>query len=544
MRMKVWTDKDKAVVSCTFLEKEIVKAIGDYKFDKKSKTWLFPLKKLVEIVENLNIVYDDDTKAIYNELRKAREGLHKKINLANKIKDKKTEPVGLASLYYHQRQAVSLGFMFNSYAYFMETGTGKTLVAITLMQYVVEKFREERGESGRCLVVAPLSILKSVWGKEITKWCSDLTFTNLWRNIDALKLKESDVYIINYEQFKKLIKQYNLADYIDCIIIDESSKLKNPKSAITKAFLTCRDIMYRYCLTGTPAPNNLLEYWGQLSFVNDEILGSSFYKYRATYFYSSGYGGYQFFPMKNAKDAIMAQVSKQAFSIRKQDCLDLPDRVYEVRLIDMDDIQQTAYDEMKRENVLEFKGHTVLSANELAKMMKLRQVTSGFIINNASVPLLISESKINALKDLLDEIPEDEQIIIWCQFHFEIERLHNEFKNDSLTLFGAMAQTDKEQSIQDFLDKKKRILIGHPKTGGMGLNFQHNSSYMVWYSLSYSQEEYSQACDRIYRSGQKNKCTYYILAARNSIDEIIYKALDKKASLMNYCLEALKKGDL
>jgi len=171
--------------------------------------------------------------------------------------------------------------------------------------------------------------------------------------------------------------------------------------------------------------------------------------------------------------------------------------------------------------------------------MKLRQVTGGFTITTQGMPVLISDTKIKALKDLLEEIPEDKQVLIWIQFHWELERLREEFKDDCCVLYGEMSQKEKNQSIVDFQEGKKRLLIAHPLTGGMGLTFT-NCSYIVWYSLSYSQEQYSQANDRIYRIGQKNKCTYFLLMAKDSIDEVIHKVLDKKADLMEACLEMLK----
>jgi len=244
-------------------------------------------------------------------------------------------------------------------------------------------------------------------------------------------------------------------------------------------------------------------------------------------------------PLKNAKEAIIDRVSHQAFSIRKDDCLDLPDRVYETRSIYMDEAQQAAYDQMKRDNILEFKGHTTLGANELSKLMKLRQITAGFTITTSGLPVLISDTKINALKELLEEIPEDKQVIIWCQFHWEIERLKKEFKGDNFTLYGRMPQKEKEDAILGFQEGKKRLLIAHPLSGGMGLTFT-NCSYIIWFSLSYSQEQYSQANDRIYRIGQKNKCTYFLLLAKKTIDEVIYKILNKKADLMHACMEMLK----
>lgn len=265
----------------------------------------------------------------------------------------------------------------------------------------------------------------------------------------------------------------------------------------------------------------------------------NFYRFRNTFFYATGYGGYAYRPMRGAKEAIIDRVSKQAFSVQKIDCLDLPDRVYETRYVYMDEVQQKAYEMMKKENILEFKDNITLAANELAKLMKLRQVTSGATITTEGIPVWISDSKITALKELLEEIPEDKQVIIWVNFHFEVYRLKEEFKDTACTLFGEMPQKEKIKNIEDFQNGKYRLLIAHPLSGGMGLNFQ-NCSYVIWFSLNYSQEQYSQANDRVYRIGQKNKVTYFLLLAKDTIDEIIYKVLDKKADLMNECLNMLK----
>lgn len=534
--MQVWITEQNAIVQCGFHEKEFVKAIGDYRFDKQSKCWLFPLRKIIDIIDNLNIKYSDETKEVYNRIRNERAKHHVRINEANKIKSSEFKKDDKNPLYKHQQQAVKLGEMFGSYALFCETGTGKTAIAIKLIEHFLIP-------PMKAMVVAPLSTLEAVWVNEINKW-SKLKQIILWNNIDGIYSKYHNVCLINYEQFKKLHNNgVNIPELISILIIEESSKMKNPKSDTTKSILHYRDkIPHRFCLSGTPAPNNLLEYWGQMAFINDELLSDNFYKFRNNFFRSGGYGGYSYFPIRGAKEAIMALVSNQAFSIRKTDCLDLPERIFEERTVYMDDIQQKAYDDMKILNLLEFENEVILTPNQLSKIMKLRQITSGFCMNKDGIPILISKSKLDVLKELLEEIPEDKQVIIWCQFHYEIERIKDEYKNECVTLYGQLSQREKNDNISTFLAGKKRLLIGHPKTGGLGLNFQKNCSYMVWYSLSYSQEEYSQACDRVYRSGQQNICTYFLLLAHKSIDEIIYKALQGKADLMNDCLNMLKKG--
>lgn len=531
--MLVYTDNNHAIIKCRYEEKELVKAIGDYKFNKATSTWSFPLRKLVDIIDTLRIDYSPETKIIYGKLRQCRQEYHEKVNLADKIKSNtcqvdNLDGIDLSCCYQHQKKAISLAAMFNAYALFMETGTGKSICAIKLIEYW----------KAPAMIIAPLSTLESVWMQEFGKWAPQLRKVILWNNFKSWQ-QPYDVYVVNYEGFKKLSKTVDIAQKIKCLVVDESSKLKSHDSQITKEILKYRSMPYRLCLTGTPAPNNLLEYFGQMCFINSELLGENYYRYRNTFFYSCGYGGYMYKPMKGAQESIIDKVSRQAFSIRKEDCLDLPDRVYETRHVYMDNVQKAAYEMMKKENILEFSGSVTLAANELAKIMKLRQVTSGFTINTDGIPVFISDTKINALKDLLEEIPEDKQVIIWLNFHFEIERLKAEFKNTACTLYGDMPQHAKDESIKDFQAGKYRILLAHPLSGGMGLTFT-NCHYVIWYSLNYSQEQYSQANDRVYRIGQKHKVTYFLLLAKDTIDEIIYRVLDRKADLMNECLNMLK----
>ncbi len=532
--MQVWTENDKAVVRCSFQEKENVKAIGDFKFNKSTATWIFPLRKLTDIIDTLNIQYNAETKAVYDNLVIEKQKYHAKVNAANELKKLTiTNPdtkVDLSNLYEHQKKAFALASLFDSYALFMSPGTGKSLVAIKLIQHWQVP----------AMVVAPLSTLESVWVREIEKW-STLKCVVLWDNLKAYN-KDYDVYIINYAQFKILQNKAltPIEKRVQCLVIEESSVMKNYSSGITKSILEYRNkIKHKLCLSGTPAPNNLLEYHSQMAFVNDALLGDNFFKFRSTYFFSTGFGGYLYKPMTGAKDAIIQNVSKQAFSIDKDECLDLPDKVYETRYVYMDKTQEAAYKQMKEENIMQFKEHTTLGANELAKLMKLRQITSGFTITTEGATVSISPTKINALKELLDEIPEDKQVIVWCNFHFEINRLKEEFKDQCCTLYGDMTQKEKNESITGFQQGKYRILLAHPLSGGLGLNLQ-NCSYICWYSLSYSSEQHLQANDRIYRQGQVNKCTYFYLIAKDTIDEIIYKVLDKKIDLIESCLSMLK----
>ena len=537
--MKVFLEKDKLLVSCQYQDKDLVKAIGDYKWLKTRNLWQFPKRKLIDIVEKLNISYNGEITELYNNLLKEREARQNKLHWANLMKEGKAidKSLNFDSLFSHQETALSVANLFNAYALFMETGTGKTLVAIRLLQL----------KSVPTIVVAPLSTLSSVWEQEIAKW-SNLKCINLWQNLDAIN-KEADCYLLNYEHFKKLHKNGGIPEKIKFLIIDESAKLKSPKSQITKAILSYKDsIPYRLVLSGMPAPNSLLEYFGQMAFINSDLIGENFYRFRNTYFMPVGYGGFKYVLYSGAKDRIMSKISEQAFFCKKSECLDLPDRIFESRSVEMDNLQIAKYKEMVDENIMEFEGHTVLSPNELTKLMKLREVTAGFAISTEGIAFDISNSKLKVLKETLEEIGTDKQVIIWLQFRHEFKMIQDylktqiEFRNIKIaTLYGDMPQKEKLKAIQDFQSNKVQILLAHPLSGGMGLTFV-NCSYCIWYSISYSSEQFNQANDRIYRIGQLKKCTYILLLAKNTIDEVIYRALQKKIRMSDACLAMLKGG--
>lgn len=543
--MQAYLKGDSVCIAAAYQDKDIIKAIGDYKWNKALKVWEFPLWKLPKLVDYLNLQYDNDVKlALINEMDK-NEKRHNLITVANHLKanpdfagQKLPEKLDIEKLFAHQKQALAVTSLFNAYALFMETGTGKTLVAIRMIQL----------RKVPTLIVCPLSVIESVWMNEFEKWAPELQRVNLWEHRqfypNYMPLENGkdpyDVYIINFESFKKLTEPEK---YFKFLIIDESSKMKAPKTQITKRLIALRDkIPYRLIMSGLPAPNNLLEYWAQICLINDKLLGDNYYRYRNIYFKSTGYGGFQYFPKRGSKELIMEKVSEQAFFVKKKDCLDLPERIFETRQIELDTIQKQVYETMVKQNIVEYQNNTTLASNELAKIMKLRQITSGFTITVENFPVKVSDNKLKILKDFLtDELPGDQQAIIWCQFHWEVDAIFDMLlpSYSIVRLYGQLNQEQKDRNIKGFQDGKARFMIAHPKSGGMGLTFT-NCSYMIWFSLSYSQEEHSQANDRIYRIGQKNNCTYIYMLAKDTIDEIIFKALRKKQNLAEKCLEMLK----
>lgn len=507
------------LVKAPYEKHDLIKTIGSYRWDKKRKVWIFPANKIIALFENLNLTFTPAIKKLYDDYRNKEKERKKKISYIKSLYGKKWPSTGLRR---HQNIGLEAAKQFPAYCLFMECGTGKTLVAIKLIEF----------RKARTLVVGPLSILESVWVEEVNKFAPHLKVINLWNKLKRIE-EPADIYLINYEQFKK-IKDFS---FVDFMIIDESSKLKAPSTQITKAVLKT-NIKYRLILSGTPAPNSTLEFWGQLAFINPDLLGDNFYRFRSIYFTSVGYGGFQWVISKANREKIMNKIKEQAIFFAKKDCLDLPEQVFEKKSVVMSDSQTRVYKQMFNDNIAFFKNKVTLGPIELTKMMKLREITSGFFFDEDNKAVAVSDKKLNVLDETLEEIG-SAQVTIFCNFQWEIKAIKERLGEKAVVIDGHVSQREKESSIKLFQMGYAQYLIANVTSAAHGLNLQ-NCHYCVYYSLSYSNEMHRQSQDRFHRSGQKNKVTYFYLLCKDTIDETLYKVLVKKANLLESCLEMLK----
>jgi SNF2 family DNA or RNA helicase len=446
----------------------------------------------------------------------------------------------------HQQEAADFILSHDgSGAIFHEIGLGKTRTALEIF-----RASKVKDPTLKLFVCCPLSLIEAAWGEDIRKFTT-FKYRNL-HDQDILDAGE-DIFIINYEsmisnstfpQVLKLIQRWNFM-----IVLDESSKLKNHKAKITKTLLAIRHLFkYRIVMSGTPAPNSELEYWAQMNFVKSGIFNEKFYPFRNYYFHleRTKSGGPEYFQGQiitkdmarqmfsqgwhyaitgKKREELMQRILPHCHHAKKIDCLDLPEQLDEKRLVTLPAKLQHYYDEMKREYIIEIKGNFVTAQVALAKIMKLRQITSGFAIDEDSQALdLGSNPKLKELEDILEEAG-NQQVIIWCQFHHEINVIKEMLGDKAVTLYGETKE--KIEPIDLFKHGKAQYLIAHPRSAGHGLTFV-NCSLEVFFSLDYSWEAYEQARGRIHRAGQVNKCTYMHLIARNSIDEEILDVLQHK----------------
>lgn len=421
-------------------------------------------------------------------------------------------------LYKHQREAVNKALNENGYGLFLDTGCGKTLCGIEIAKHL-----------GKTLVLCPLSIIETAWIDDCNKFYPELKIINCWSNskqkrIEALNI-DANIYVMNYESFKILKNEIHKKNF-QCMIVDESSVMKNMKSQITTDILSCIDfIPRRYVLSGCPTPNHNLEIFPQIKFCNPDMFGNNYLGFQASYFHQNLENPHIWYQTQNDKDKFFRKLSEGSVFVSKEDCVDLPDKIFSIKEFNLEKEQKKYYNDILndiREHINEWSKFEFT-----AKLMKLREVVSGFVIQKDGSVSDFKTNKDSILEDTLCEIG-DKQVIIWCQFIHEIEKLAEKFGGVALT----SKTKNRDDVIRSFKNGDIKLLFTHPKLLGKGATFT-NCTYNIYYSLSFSYEEFKQSQDRIHRIGQTNKCTYIILQGKNTIDQKIYNCLQRKGNAVD-----------
>ena len=450
----------------------------------------------------------------------------------------------MVPLYPHQQAAIDRTLSRGgSLALFHEPGLGKTRTCLE----IYTRLRIDT-PSLNLLVVCPLSLIEAAWGSDVEKfttwqWC-------------ALKRydRNASIFIINYETIirpagQQLLHETGLLTTPLMLVIDESSRLRDPRSLTTKTLLILSSrCQYRLVCSGTPAPNGLQELWAQINVVEPEAVHRSFYAWRREHFHLSRSGrvmeepppsrqamqalfqsGWSWQITPKNRNRLLAQIAPTCHWVRKVDAVQLPERMSTIRHVTLSPEEWRAYETMRKELVIEFQQEVVTAEIALTKLMKLRQLSSGFLYGQTTHRL--GTSRLTVLLETLEELGA-QPVIIWCQFHEEIEQIATALGAQAVTLYAGTKE--RAESLRRF-GHDARYLIAHPRSAGHGLTLTQAST-CVWYSLDWSLEAYSQANDRIHRIGQTRSCMYVHLIGRSPagaalIDEHIWTLLQQKRTL-------------
>lgn len=262
-----------------------------------------------------------------------------------------------------------------------------------------------------------------------------------------------------------------------------------------------------------------------MKFVDAEVFGNNYYGFLAKYFSQDMADPHHWFQTDENKNSYFNRLNTKSVFLKKDDCVDLPEKVFEVKRFDLGKEQKKYYEDMVqniKDNI-----NSWSKFEFTAKLMKLREITSGFVINKDESITDFETNKDKILEQSLDEIGE-KPVIIWCQFTHEINRLVEKYNGVALT----SKTKNRDDIIRQFKNGQIKRLFTHPKLLGKGLTFV-NCTYNIYYSLSFSYEDFKQSQDRIHRIGQTNKCTYIILQGKNTIDEKIYGCLKRKGNAVD-----------
>ncbi len=464
--------------------------------------------------------------------------------------------------YKHQLTALEKSWNKETYAYFMEMGTGKTKVLIDNMSMLYDK-----GKIDGALIIAPKGVVKTWYEQELPThlvnhienvtvlWQSNITknqqekLESLFEIETALHILIMNVEALSTDKGVKFAQKF-LDSHKTLMAIDESTTIKTPTAKRTKNIISLgKHAKYRRIMTGSPVTKNPLDLYTQCEFLDPYLLDfSSYYAFRNRYaeMTTMNVRGRSIQVVKEFRHLGELSESLQSFSYRvlKEDCLDLPPKNWIKRHITLTKEQEKVYKQMKKHALAMLNGKVTSTMTVLTQLMRLHQITCGhFTADDGSVQN-INNNRIKELMDILEET--EGKAIIWANYQKDItqivESIEKEYGPGSVvSYYGLTPQEERQDNIRQFQhDPKCRFMVGTPSTGGYGITLTAANT-VIYYSNGYDLEKRLQSEDRAHRIGQKKTVTYIDLICEDTIDEKIVKALRDKINIASEVLgEELK----
>jgi SNF2 family DNA or RNA helicase len=423
----------------------------------------------------------------------------------------------------------------------------------------------EKNKVDGALIIAPKGVVGTWFNQELPTHLPKRVknVTVLWQSNINKKQKQKlnfeqeglHILIMNVEAFSTQ-KGFSYAEkfltsHKSMMAIDESTTIKNPRAKRTKnILLLSKAAKYRRIMTGSPVTRNPLDLYSQCEFLDPKHLDfPSYYAFRNRYaemktMFLSGrsvqvVGGFRHL------EELSESLKAFSYRILKENCLDLPNKIYMEREIQLTSEQERLYEQMRQEALATLNGKTVTTMTALTQLMRLHQITCGhFAADDGS----IQEVKNNRLAELLDVLDEIEgKAIIWTHYQHDVKNIFKLIEDkygpgSVVHYYGKTLPEQRDYAIKNFKDNDKvRFFVGTPQTGGYGITLVQAST-VIYYSNGYDLEKRMQSEDRAHRIGQKKKVTYIDFIAPNTIDEKIRKALRKKINIASKVMgEELKQ---
>lgn len=421
-------------------------------------------------------------------------------------------------------------------AILLDMGLGKTSITLS----AVADLLFDNFEVSKVLVIAPLRVAKTTWKDEIQKWehlnileYSIITGTEAER-LSALN-KQADIYIINRENIQWLVEKSGVKFDFDMVVIDELSSFKSWQSKRFKAFMKVRPRVKRIVgLTGTPSSNGLMDLFAEFKILDmGERLGRFIGQYRNTYFSPDKRNGqviYSYKPLPCAEKEIYNKISDITISMKAKDYLKMPELITNNIEVEMSCKELKLYNKLKSDMVLSINGKELDAVNAAALSNKLLQMANGAVYDDEKAVVEIHDKKLDALEDLI-EAANGKPVLVAYWYKHDKDRLMQRFQAEEINTSADIDKWNKG---------KMPVALIHPASAGHGLNLQQGGSTIVWFGLTWSLELYQQLNARLYRQGQKETVVIHHIITKDTIDENVIKALEKKDLSQSSLIEAVK----
>ena len=454
--------------------------------------------------------------------------------------------------YAHQLKALEMSWNKEVFAYFMEMGTGKSKVLLDNIAMLYDK-----GKINGALIIAPKGVYKNWYDAEIpvhlvnhiqkkvvlwqaminkgqqkklnTLFETGVDLHILIMNVEALSTKKGVDFATKF-----------LLSHNTLITIDESTTIKNPGAKRTKNILSLSKLgKYRRILTGSPVTKSPLDLYTQCFFLDPYLLNhASYYSFRTRYalMRTANFSGrsVQIVVGYRHLDELAEKLKPFSHRVLKDDCLDLPSKIFMKRIVQLTPDQQKVYQQMKQMALAEMNGKMITTSTVLTQLMRLQQITCGYFKADDGTVQEINNNRTSELIDLLYEI--EGKTVIWAHWQNDVKNIIKvvvkEFgEGCCVDYYGLTPQDERQDNISKFQnDPKVRFFIGTPATGGYGITLT-GASNMIYYSNGYDLEKRTQSEARIDRIGQTKPMTYIDILAEDTVDERIVKALRKKVNI-------------
>ena len=464
--------------------------------------------------------------------------------------------------YKHQLTALEKSWNKETYAYFMEMGTGKTKVLIDNMSMLYDK-----GKINGALIIAPKGVVKTWYEQELPTHLPNHieNVTVLWQSNITKKQQEKletlyeigtalHILIMNVEALSTKKGVDFAAKFLNShstlMAIDESTTIKTPSARRTKNIIKLgRMSKYRRIMTGSPVTKNPLDLYTQCEFLDPWILDfTSYYAFRNRYaemktLHLSGRSIQVVHKFQNLNE-LSETLKNFSYRVLKEDCLDLPDKVFVKRHISLTVDQRKIYEEMKKQAIAHMNGKVASTLTVLTQLMRLQQITCGHFVADDGTTQAVSSNRLKELMDVLEET--EGKAIIWAHWQRDVNSIIQEVNKvygpgSIVDYYGVTPQEERQPNIKKFQDDPKcRFMVGTPSTGGYGITLTAANT-VIYYSNGYDLEKRLQSEDRAHRIGQKKPVTYVDLIAEDTVDEKIVQSLRKKINIASQVLgEELK----